>query len=172
MKKIIMLLFVLICVGTCFGCVEPPNPSDVYFDVTIDFDNGEQISTIKVKKGECVGKPDSPQKSGYVFNGWAYGTSGREFDFSSVILSDVYIKAVWKSIEDARPVYKVNFYAKDGTTLIKTDSVRAGDSADAPFVADEKFFNFSGWSESVDAVTGAQKRYRRFYLRLRRRQAF
>lgn len=153
MKKIIMLLFVFICVGTCFGCVEPPNPSDVYFDVTIDFDNGEQISTIKVKKGECVGKPDSPQKSGYVFNGWAYGTSGREFDFSSVILSDVYIKAVWKSIEDARPVYKVNFYAKDGTTLIKTDSVRAGDSADAPFVADEKFFNFSGWSESVDAVT-------------------
>ena len=50
MKKIIMLLFVFICVGTCFGCVEPPNPSDVYFDVTIDFDNGEQISTIKVKK--------------------------------------------------------------------------------------------------------------------------
>jgi uncharacterized repeat protein (TIGR02543 family) len=64
MKKLI-LLFVLLLTFTIVGCGNNTN-------VTVSFDSkgGTEVADIKVEKGSTIQKPTSPEKEGYIFDGW------------------------------------------------------------------------------------------------------
>ena len=94
-------------------------------DYTVTFDNGTSKSTVKVKPGETVKKPEpDPTRNGYTFKGWywdpnnpskgptavsnssttskatntsslASTSSGSLYNFDNKVYSDILIKAAW-----------------------------------------------------------------------------
>ncbi len=67
----------------------------VYHQVTITNEFAESASTVvEVEEGHCVEQPQAPEKEGYLFLGWYVGEN--EYDFASVINSDVEIIAKWE----------------------------------------------------------------------------
>ena len=99
-KSIVVLLAILVCLF--FSCRhEMNNNEQQILSVTFDSNGGElsDIFSLKVLKGEQVGRPADPIKEGYSFIGWY--TSHEEiitsedipFDFSSKIYENVKLYA-------------------------------------------------------------------------------
>ncbi|MBQ9314825.1 MAG: InlB B-repeat-containing protein, partial [Clostridia bacterium] len=43
-----------------------------YYAITIDLDNGSEVTSLSLMPGELVSKPATPVKAGYGFEGWYY----------------------------------------------------------------------------------------------------
>ncbi|MCI8490427.1 MAG: phosphatidylinositol-specific phospholipase C domain-containing protein [Lachnospiraceae bacterium] len=65
------------------------------YAITFDADNGSTATIVSVKTGNRVTKPENPQKEGYTFAGWYLEGSKAEFDFQTLITSDITLKAKW-----------------------------------------------------------------------------
>ena len=65
------------------------------YAITFDADNGSEATVVSVKTGNRVAKPENPQKEGYTFAGWYLEGSKAEFDFQTLITSDITLKAKW-----------------------------------------------------------------------------
>ncbi len=67
------------------------------FTVTLNPQNGSDVITLTVKKGEKAKAPQSPQKEGYDFEGWFANGQDMAFDFASTpITADITLTAKWK----------------------------------------------------------------------------
>lgn len=87
MKKLLIMTTTLILSMILFGC------STKYHNVTIDFDNGEDIITYEIKHNKVVKEPNEPAKKYHKFDGFYVGS--RQYNFNSKVVSDLNIKAVW-----------------------------------------------------------------------------
>lgn len=69
------------------------------YRVTFDTDGGSEILTQKLRYGNLIEEPETPQKAGYVFNGWvtAEDTSlAEEWDFEKdKVEGDMVLYALW-----------------------------------------------------------------------------
>lgn len=70
------------------------DPNKEYVTVTFKNDDGSEIATKKIEKGQKVSKPADPTKSGHTFDGW-YTESRTKFDFNTPINEDITLTAKW-----------------------------------------------------------------------------
>ena len=96
--------------------------------VTVDPDNGEESTTHTIKSGDTISVPETPTKGGYDFDGWA--VDGKTFEFSTPIVSDTTITAMWvEAAADAQ--YAVAHYKqklnKNGYEIADTDFIDSKD---------------------------------------------
>ncbi len=99
--------------------------------------------TVQVYEGEQVTAPAEPSRGiEYIFQGW-YDSNNEEFDFSSPILEDITLKAVWK----VRPKWRVNFYEITTTeTPYAWVDVYDGNIISKPQINPTRTgYSFSGW---------------------------
>ncbi len=67
-----------------------------FYTVTFNSDGGTEVSSQRVKDGDCATKPDDPKKDNMSFDGWYEDGATEEFDFSTPITKDTTLVANWK----------------------------------------------------------------------------
>ncbi len=69
--------------------------------LTLNPDNGSDIITIIVKKGEKAAKPQKPEKTGFDFEGWFAEGEETAFDFeNTLVTADRTLTARWKEAQE------------------------------------------------------------------------
>ncbi len=63
------------------------------YTVTFNSDGGSNVISQTITEGNKVIKPQNPTKEGYNFNGWTL--NGNNYDFNSVVNSDITLTAKW-----------------------------------------------------------------------------
>lgn len=115
--------------------------ADEMVRITFVDDEGAIIDEQLVVFGEDAIAPEVPQRQGYVFDGW-------DSDFTDVVL-DMTITAKYAT------AYTVTFADHDGTVL-KTETVKAGNSATAYEFTDAdplpEGFERTGWDKTFNQV--------------------
>ncbi len=94
MKKIYQLMVTAILVFILFACT-PVTPSEKTFTVTFDTQGGTLVSSQEVIEGNKVTKPNDPAKIDYEFVYWYFNNEAAEFDFNTIISSDITLYALW-----------------------------------------------------------------------------
>ena len=91
---------------------------DAIYDITFDHNNGTEDTVVRLGKDSDykVPRPEDPQREGLDFDCWTL--DGEEFNFDTVISSDITLKAKWKlkpsySIHDIGPGGGYVFYDCD-----------------------------------------------------------
>ena len=97
LKAAILALISLTLIATACACNKEPAPDDtpteVYYTVSF-LSTGSEIESVKVKDGEKIEKPDTPEREGYVFNGWS--VDGNAWDFAEgKVGADMTLVAEW-----------------------------------------------------------------------------
>ena len=121
-KFAIVLALLLISIVCCAGCIDSQDPVDPVTPIDpvdpidpivpvepevpteeysvmfmLNYDEAGAYTAETVKAGETVSMPANPTRSGYTFVGWfTAAEGGAEYDFTSVVNSDVMIYAQWK----------------------------------------------------------------------------
>lgn len=74
-----------------------PQPTPEY-TVTFNSNEGSEVPSQKVLKGECATEPEAPTKDGFTFEGWFSDEALTEaYDFDSPVTSDITLYAKWES---------------------------------------------------------------------------
>ena len=74
-----------------------PRPTPEY-TVTFNSNEGSEVSSQKVLKGECATEPEAPAKDGFTFEGWFSDEAlTKAYDFDSPVTSDITLYAKWES---------------------------------------------------------------------------
>ncbi len=109
-----LLALSLFCLTSCGDKIDDnPPESKVYHTVTFNFNNGDDIYTVKVEDGHTIPQPISPERENYIFNGWK--TSGKYWDFQvQRIYSDTAFVAQWI---DASSIFSYS-PNEDGTVTV------------------------------------------------------
>lgn len=102
-------------------------------------DDGSELSTQKIDYGASAKAPVSPEKEGYLFNGW-----DKTFD---KVTSDLTVTATYR-----RKSFSVSFYDYAGDKIGNTQTVFWGDSATAPEVNLRSGYTFGGWDTDFSSV--------------------
>ena len=109
---------------------------------TVDFNTGggTVIPSQNVQEESCVENVDDPSKPGYTFDKWDY-------DFTSPVLSDLTINAIWKPI-----IYTITFDTNGGDELEQmTKSIIYGAGFRLP-TPTYKGHTFMGWKYNNEIV--------------------
>ena len=61
--------------------------------VSFDTDGGNSIASQTITKGSAVVKPETPKKTGYIFDKWTL--NGSEYQFGTAVNEDITLKAAW-----------------------------------------------------------------------------
>ena len=112
-------------------------PSDTYYTVTFDSNGGSDVSSKRVIEGGKVTEPDDPVREGYTFIGWFI--DGTEYDFSSVVRSNITLVAQWDAI-----TYTVAFDT-DGGSAVDLQTVPHGGKVSMPQDPVKEGYTFAGW---------------------------
>ena len=129
---------------------------DVYYTITFKVDD-QVIDEKRVKEGESFTYPADPTKAGYTFVSWDHTITVAE--------SDLVINAIFEEITPVDVYYTINFY--NGTTLLKSQSVKEGQMPTAPTnvtkAADTEYeYQFKGWDKEVVAASADASYYAEF----------
>lgn len=96
MKKLMFVFVLLVSLALLFGC-KPSVEEDLVFTVMYDTTGGNAISSVEITNGGKIPKPLDPEKEGYIFDTWVYGTI--EWDFNlDIVTTDMTLVAVWIEI--------------------------------------------------------------------------
>ena len=126
-----------------------------------DTDNGNNISPVSVKTGDCVVEPDVPEKEGFVFEGWYTDTEySVKYDFNTPVKDNLTLYAKWKTKveqnneetgngDDEQPQdsvgkYKIDFISNGGSR-IKRQYVTKSDFVSEPEIPVKDCYIFKGW---------------------------
>jgi len=116
------------------------------YDVTFKVDNSTYTSQI-VTSGSCATLPTAPTKNGYEFDGWTLdGTTITNVTTNAITSNTIYVAKFTQ-------VFTATF-AYESTTL-STQTIRNGNVATAPSVADTTYKIFNGWKVNGTAVNVA-----------------
>lgn len=119
------------------------------FTVRFESNGGTEIEDItNVIAGTTINQPETPIKLGYGFDGWYKDASlSQPWNFEvDKVTSDITLYAKW--IENA---YTVTFQDYDGS-VIKTQSVKHGESATAPAEPQREGHTFAGWDKEFSNI--------------------
>lgn len=141
---VLVLLALVLCFASCND--EPDVVEDIYYTVSFNTAGGTEIESIKVLAGSKIGKPEDPEKEGYIFSSWKNGTIPWDFE-SDTVNSDVTLNAVWL---DVRNLFEYSVQGeevtitgfKGGMVSVKTPEIIDGLPVVA--IADHAFENFGG----------------------------
>lgn len=75
------------------------------FTVSFDSDGGSAVSSEVTASGIAVARPESPDKTGFIFAGWMNGDVA--YDFAVPVTSDLNLKAKWETKVET---YAPNFF--------------------------------------------------------------
>lgn len=133
-----------------------------YYDFTsqgVNFKGNAYYAEVVNCGGSIKTIPNNPDDGkSTIFKGWqAWGDYADDAYLNVPATGDPYIgfTAQWDDLPDA-VYYTVNFYARDGQTLIASEQVEEGQNAVAP---DEskipviEGYHFTGWDKSFNVVT-------------------
>ena len=156
-KFLICILSLALALSMLAACdkntVDGEETADVYYTVTFNSNGGTHVEPKKVKKNDTVDEPPTPERDGYIFDGWYHGN--RHWLFSFGVTEDMTLEAHWLSPEnmfDHTP-------SEDGETTVitklkrKTDEIRLPEIMGGYHVTgigDEVFSNIS--SEEVSKI--------------------
>ncbi len=90
MKKFLVIFIVLAMIFVLASCGKGKNDT---VTVSFDTDGGSDIEVQVINKGAAVVKPDTPKKTGYIFDKWTL--NGAEYEFGTAVNEDITLKAVW-----------------------------------------------------------------------------
>ena len=90
MKKYLAILTVLTMVFALASCGGGKEES---VTVSFDTDGGSAIEAQVITKGGAAVKPDTPKKTGYIFDKWTL--NGSQYEFGTAVNEDITLKAVW-----------------------------------------------------------------------------
>ncbi len=110
------------------------------YTVTFEDYDGFILKQESVAEGAAAHAPATPNRTGYSFTGWDKAFNN--------ITSELTVTAQYE-----KKTFKVQFYDMDKTTLLKTDNVKYGESATAPFAPHYTGWTFSEWDKPFDVVT-------------------
>lgn len=109
-------------------------------EATFDPDNGENISTQTIDRGEKFKEPAKPSKENHTFAGWYNGNE--KFEFTTVPTGDVTLTAQWNINK-----YTVQFVSEHGS--FKDQTIEHGGTATDPGKLTPpptvEGFTFDGW---------------------------
>lgn len=120
--------------------VWPTTPATTYTVRFYAWNGGSLLKTETVPKGGNATAPTTPTRTGYTWNGW-------DKSFTNV-QSNLNIYGTWTI-----KTYTVRFYAWDGGSLLKTQTVNHGNSATPPADPTRSGYTFTGWSPPYNNVT-------------------
>ena len=66
------------------------------YTVTLKFNNGEKDQTFTTLGGKPFSTPNSPSKNNYIFTGWIDDKTGKKYDFSQSVDSDITLSAEYQ----------------------------------------------------------------------------
>lgn len=93
-NKVLVILLILamtFCFTACYcGGVKKEEGT---VTVTFDTDGGNEIEKQTIAKGGAIVKPETPKKTGYIFDKWTL--DGKEYEFGSAVDEDITLKAIW-----------------------------------------------------------------------------
>ena len=141
---VLLVILALLAIPSCkhgnTGTLEP-EPEQVVYTVTFDTDGGSEISAKSVNADEAVAQPDSPTKTGFVFDGWYTDSQlTTAWDFETKVTQDITLYAKWKIL-----VLNVTFFT-DGGTEISAQEVNYNETAVQPESDPTKEnCTFDGW---------------------------
>lgn len=121
---------------------------------TLTFKNGEEVyRTVVVVAGDKVRLPLAPEaKEGETFGGWFIKDTDTEVTADFVPEADAEIVAKWNKKQQVTVTFK------NGETVVKTQTVFAGDTVTLPTENPTKpAFTFKGWQTPEGAVFDATK---------------
>lgn len=117
-RIVILLLSLALCLSLFTACKdkeqEGEQTDEVYYTVTFNTNGGGEIEPKLVKKGSSVDEPPTPERDGYIFDGWYDGS--REWVFSFSVNNDMTLTARWISADS---MFEHN-PAEDGETTVIT----------------------------------------------------
>ena len=120
--KRINLKKILICLIICLSLFLFTNcDNDVYYRVTFDLDNGEEIIEKTIKSGQLIVTPSQPDKEDYDFVGWFDKVTLEKFDPAIPIDHDINLIARFELQKELAEKYDVSYYVQD--KLLKTIGV-------------------------------------------------
>ena len=108
-------LIVLLLLIVIFIFMFVYNMLNVKYNVNFYVEDNIIIETKKVKNGNVVLEPASPQKEGYKFIGWYDNTE--KFDFKTKIKKDINLYAKFEIIEGYVFSYVVSFDSNYGSSF-------------------------------------------------------
>ena len=107
--------------------------------VSVNPNNGDMVSTVKVKDGDTLPTPDTPTRDGYVFDGWYAGDT--QYDFTQPVTGAFTITAHWRK---QAVTYTVSFDTNGGST-VPEQTVNEGEKAHEPSIPVRAGYTFNGW---------------------------
>lgn len=123
--KVSILMFV---VGTGIACSVhflKNNEKTMNDSCVVSFNTmgGTEIETQKVNCGVTIEKPVSPQKQGFIFEGWYYGDN--LFDFNNKVTKNIVLKAKYIAQENTEVII-ISFDSNGGSLIDDIELIRGG----------------------------------------------
>lgn len=118
---------------------EKDDDTEDKFLVTFDTDGGTKINSQTVVKDGKVEIPTTPTKKGYTFVEWQL--NGKKYDFSANVVSDITLKAVWKSNTKS---FNITFNSGGGTK-VNPQTVEEGKLVTKPANPTKTGYVFEAW---------------------------
>lgn len=109
------------------------------FLVTFDSNGGTKINSQTVEKDGVVEVPAIPTKDNYTFVEWQL--EGKKYDFNTKVVSNITLKAVWKSNTKS---FTVTFDSNGGTK-INSETVDEGKTVTIPANPTKTGYVFEAW---------------------------
>ena len=130
MKKIVILILVLLCVGC-----------NKTYTVTIQTDE-ESIVVDNITKGSLINSLSAPEKIGYTFLFWEY--KGEKIEDTAKIKNKMILTPIYQKNIDINEHYEVTFDS-DGGSPVDSQVVRPLDKAVKPEDPTKEGYMFVGW---------------------------
>lgn len=102
-KRIVLLCLTVVAVLALFTACSRGRSADC--TVTFNSNGGTAVASSVVKYGKTVSRPSDPMKDGYIFRKWCTDPQlTSEYDFNSVVKSNITLYADWKMISVQKTV--------------------------------------------------------------------
>lgn len=125
-----------------------------YYSVYFDSAGGSSVPTQTVAYGATATKPTDPTRERYVFQKWCDASTGKEYSFSTTVISDVYLYATWlehfsADIEGT----KVTLTLNNGNGYSGATTVDWGNGAERSYQSDTITYDYGGTFRGTITVT-------------------
>lgn len=114
--------------------------------IQFNTNGGTLIKEQKINCGDTINEPTSPQKNGFIFEYWDY--NGKKYDFSSSILDDTMLNAIYTKENDIETV-TITFDTSGGS-IINPIEIKKGETLENIITPTMSRYKFVGWYKNYE----------------------